>query len=170
MRIIKYSLLFTVLIITSLCFGQDNESKQKSVNSKQVTTNSSNRIGKSQINIAIRDLKKLKFENKKLKWQLEQELIRLKKKEKTIFDNVQNKLNKELSQIKNNKSNVEFIAQKAYDMYDKQFNNIIVFFALSLGLIGIAAPFVSYLLQHKSLKDERIRMRQDLKDERERME
>ena len=50
----------------------------------------------------------------------------------------------------------------AYDLFDKQFTQLLTVFSILVAVFGLAIPFTAYLIQRETLRDERARMMDDV--------
>lgn len=50
----------------------------------------------------------------------------------------------------------------AYELFDKQFSQLLTVFSILVAVFGLAIPFASYLIQRQTLHDERARMMADV--------
>lgn len=50
----------------------------------------------------------------------------------------------------------------AYDLFDKQFSQLLTVFSILVAVFGLAIPFAAYLIQRETLRDERTRMMDDV--------
>lgn len=50
----------------------------------------------------------------------------------------------------------------AYELFDKQFSQLLTVFSILVAVFGLAIPFAAYLIQRQTLHDERARMMADV--------